>query len=64
MSQKKETIILISTLLITLGLVGGLFWLFTVGNLGQVITSNSPNENSATASNQSTSERISFGKKV
>jgi branched-chain amino acid transport system substrate-binding protein len=64
MSQKNETTVLILALLITLGLIGGLFWIFSGGKFGNFISSNPKSENSAPASHESTLERITFGEKI
>lgn len=60
MSQKKETIILILALLITLGLVGGGFWLFT----GKSGFADKEKTSQNTPINESSQKRISFGNKT
>jgi branched-chain amino acid transport system substrate-binding protein len=56
MSQKKETTILVLSLLLTLGLVGGGFWLFK----DQILPPNQSGGNF----DQSIADRISFGEKI
>jgi branched-chain amino acid transport system substrate-binding protein len=61
MSQKNETTVLVLALLITLGVVGGGFWLFK----DKIISQNQPNTNSLSNNNQqSIKDRISFGEKT
>ncbi|MDB9340781.1 MULTISPECIES: ABC transporter substrate-binding protein [Cyanophyceae] len=59
MSQKNETKVLLLSLLVTLGLVGGGLWLFKE----QIFPQNQSGNNLPTTDNQSISERISFGEK-
>ena len=59
MSQKKETTILVLSLLLTLGLVGGGFWLFK----NQILPLLPPNP-SAGNFDQSIANRISFGERI
>ncbi|MDB9316734.1 ABC transporter substrate-binding protein [Nodularia spumigena] len=60
MSQKNETKVLLLSLLVTLGLVGGGLWLFKE----QIFPQNQSGNNLPTTDNQSISERISFGEKI
>jgi branched-chain amino acid transport system substrate-binding protein len=60
MSHKNETTVLLLSLLVTLGLVGGGFWLFKE----QIFPQNQSGNNLPTTDNQSISERISFGEKI
>ncbi|MBE9198188.1 MULTISPECIES: ABC transporter substrate-binding protein [unclassified Nodularia (in: cyanobacteria)] len=59
MSHKNETTVLILSLLVTLGLVGGGLWLFK-----EQIFPQNPSANKPTTDNQSIADRISFGEKT
>ncbi|MDB9320440.1 ABC transporter substrate-binding protein [Nodularia spumigena CS-591/04] len=59
MSHKNETKVLLLSLLVTLGLVGGGLWLFKE----QIFPQNQSGNNLPSTDNQSISERISFGEK-
>ena len=59
MSHKNETKVLLLSLLVTLGLVGGGLWLFKE----QIFPKNQSGNNLPSTDNQSIFERISFGEK-
>ncbi len=60
MSQKKETAVLILTLLITLGLIGAGIWLFK----DSIFSQQEPNSNPSPSNRQPIAQRISFGENI
>jgi branched-chain amino acid transport system substrate-binding protein len=62
MSQKKETIVLALTLLLTAGIGGGGIW-WVVNNSGNKFSNTSP-QNQKPTTNSSILERISFGERI
>jgi branched-chain amino acid transport system substrate-binding protein len=60
MSHKKETTVLVVSLLLTLGLVGGGFWLFK----DQILPQNQSGRSLIRRGDQSIADRISFGEKI
>ncbi len=60
MSHKNETTVLLLSLVVTLGLVGGGIWLFK----DRIFPQNQSANNLSTPDNQSIADRISFGEKI
>ncbi|WP_414529994.1 ABC transporter substrate-binding protein [Nodularia chucula] len=60
MSQRNETTVLLLSLMVTVGLVGGGLWLFK----DEIFPQNSADNGSTTPSNQSIADRISFGERI